>query len=44
MLINILRSILRRFTMPIQTRDINEWARLEFGRDVQASDLEGRAS
>lgn len=41
---NIIRNIIRFFMKPVRSTDINEWTRLEFGRDAIPSDFEGRGS
>lgn len=42
MLIRILRRLLQYPSKRMCTRELNEWAQIEFGRDFHVTDLEGR--
>lgn len=40
-MLKFIRAMLCLF-VPTRTKEVNEWARLEFGRDAIGSDFEGR--
>lgn len=41
-MIKFLLSLLEMMKTPIRLSEANDWAKLEFGRDVLKSDLDGR--
>jgi hypothetical protein len=42
MLQTICRNLLSLIEPPVQHKDLDEWAQLEFGRPFHSSDLDGR--